>query len=132
MASNLIQPHGGELVDLMVDSATAEQLKADSRDLPSFTLQPRHLCDLELLLSGGFSPLRGFMVQADYDRVCSEMRLVDGTLWPMPITLDVDAKTAEAAQDAGRLALRDVEGVMLAVLTVGDVWEPDTAAEAES
>ncbi|MDE0615795.1 MAG: bifunctional sulfate adenylyltransferase/adenylylsulfate kinase [bacterium] len=132
MASQLIQPHGGELVDLMVDSATAEQLKADSRDLPSFTLQPRHLCDLELLLNGGFSPLRGFMGQADYDRVCSEMRLVDGTLWPMPITLDMDAKTAEAAQDAGRLALRDVEGVMLAVLTVSDVWRPDTMAEGEA
>ncbi|MCY4135823.1 MAG: bifunctional sulfate adenylyltransferase/adenylylsulfate kinase [bacterium] len=132
VASNLIQPHGGELTDLMVDDATAEDLKAASRDLPSFTLQPRHLCDLELLLNGGFSPLRGFMGQADYERVCSEMRLADETLWPMPITLDVDGDTAEAAQAAGQLALRDVEGVMLAVLTVGDVWEPDTAAEAES
>ena len=132
VASNLIQPHGGQLTDLMVDDATAEELKAESRDLPSFTLQPRHMCDLELLLNGGFSPLPGFMGQADYERVCSEMRLADGTLWPMPITLDVDGDTAEAAQAAGQLALRDVEGVMLAVLTVGDVWEPDTAAEAES
>ena len=132
VASNLIQPHGGQLTDLMVDDATAEELKTESRDLPSFTLQPRHLCDLELLLNGGFSPLGGFMGQADYERVCSEMRLADGTLWPMPITLDVDGDTAEAAQAAGRLALRDVEGVMLAVLTVGDVWEPDSAAEAES
>ena len=116
----------------MVDDATAEELKAESRDLPSFSLQPRHLCDLELLLNGGFSPLRGFMGQADYERVCAEMRLADGTLWPMPITLDVDPNTAEAAQAAGRLALRDVEGVMLAVLTVSDAWRPDTAAEAES
>ena len=132
MASNLIQPHGGELTDLMVDGATAEELKSESRDLPSLTLQPRHLCDLELLLNGGFSPLRGFMGQADYERVCSEMRLANGTLWPMPITLDVDGDAAEAAQTAGRLALRDVEGVMLAVLTVSDVWQPDTAAEAKS
>ena len=132
VSSNLIQPHGGQLTDLMVDDATAEELKAESRDLPSFTLQPRHICDLELLLNGGFSPLRGFMDQADYDQVCSDMRLADGTQWPMPITLDVDGDTAEAAQAAGRLALRDVEGVMLAVLNVGDVWEPDTAAEAES
>ena len=116
----------------MVDNATAEELKAESRDLPSFTLQPRHLCDLELLLNSGFSPLRGFMGQADYEQVCSDMRLADGTLWPMPITLDVDGDTAEAAQAAGRLALRDIEGVMLAVLTVDDVWQPDTAAEAES
>ena len=116
----------------MVDDVTAEELKAASRDLPSFSLQPRHLCDLELLLNGGFSPLRGFMGRADYERVCAEMRLADGTLWPMPITLDVDSNTAEAAQAAGRLALRDVEGVMLAVLTVSDAWRPDTAAEAES
>ncbi len=132
MASNLIQPHGGELTNLIVDNATAEELKSESRDLPSCTLQPRHLCDLELLLNGGFSPLRGFMGQADYEQVCSDMRLADGTLWPMPITLDVDGDTAEAAQAAGRLALRDIEGVMLAVLTVDDVWQPDTAAEAES
>ena len=132
VASNLIQPHGGQLTDLMVDDATAEELKAESRDLPSFTLQPRHMCDLELLLNGGFSPLRGFMGQADYEGVCSDMRLADGTLWPMPITLDVDGDAAEAAQAAGRLALRDLEGVMLAVLTVSDVWEPNTAAEAET
>ena len=84
MASNLIQPHGGELVDLMVDDATAEKLKAESRDLPSLTLQSRHLCDLELLLNGGFSPLRGFMGQADYERVCSDMRLADGRCGPCP------------------------------------------------
>ncbi|MCY4037004.1 MAG: sulfate adenylyltransferase, partial [bacterium] len=116
----------------MVDGAASERLKAESRDLPSLTLQPRQLCDLELLLNGGFSPLQGFMGQADYQRVCSEMRLADGTLWPMPITLDADGGTAEAAQAAGRLALRDVEGVMLAVLTVSDVWQPDTEAEAEA
>ncbi|WP_420638737.1 bifunctional sulfate adenylyltransferase/adenylylsulfate kinase [Candidatus Poriferisocius sp.] len=132
MASLLIQPHGGELVDVMVDDTVAADLKAESRDLPSFTLQPRHLCDLELLLNGGFSPLRGFMDQADYQRVCADMRLADGTLWPMPITLDVDADTAEAAQSAGRLALRDVEGVMLAVLTVTDAYQPDPTAEAEA
>ncbi len=132
MASNLIQPHGGELVNPMVTAEAGDNLKAESRDLPSFTLQPRHLCDLELILNGGFSPLRGFMGQADYNRVCSNMRLADGTLWPMPITFDVDPDTAEAAEAAGRLALRDVEGVMLAVLTVSDVWQPDPTAEAEA
>ncbi|WP_419917928.1 bifunctional sulfate adenylyltransferase/adenylylsulfate kinase [Candidatus Poriferisocius sp.] len=131
MASELIQPHGGELVDLMADDPAAAALKSQSRDLPSYTLGPRHLCDLELLLTGGFSPLRGFMGKADYERVCTEMRLSGGTLWPIPITLDVDAETAETARAAGQLALRDVEGVMLAVLTVSDVWQPDLADEAE-
>ncbi|MXW42855.1 MAG: bifunctional sulfate adenylyltransferase/adenylylsulfate kinase [Acidimicrobiia bacterium] len=132
VTSNLIQPHGGSLVDLLADSAKAKELTTVSRDLPSLTLQPRHMCDLELLLNGGFSPLRGFMGQHDYDRVCSEMRLTDGTLWPMPITLDTDEETAAAAQAAGRLALRDIEGVMLAVLTVSDAWQPDLMAEAKA
>ncbi|MCY4164038.1 MAG: bifunctional sulfate adenylyltransferase/adenylylsulfate kinase [bacterium] len=132
MSTNLIQPHGGALTNLLVDSVTAEELKTTSRDLPSVTLQPRHLCDLELLLNGGFSPLAGFMGQADYERVCAEMRLANGTLWPMPITLDVDEQTAAAAQEAGRIALRDVEGVMLAMLTVSDAWQPDTTAEAQA
>ena len=74
MPSNLIEPHGGELVDLLVDAAKAEQLKTASRDWPSWDLSPRQLCDLELLVNGGLSPLRGFMTRNDYDCVCRDMR----------------------------------------------------------
>jgi sulfate adenylyltransferase len=131
VSANLIEPHGGELVDLMVDEATAGEIKAHSLEYASWDLTPRQMNDLELLLTGAFSPLRGFLNRADYESVCDTMRLVDDTLWPMPVTLDVTAEVAEGLSKGDRLALRDPEGVMLAVLTVGDVWEPDREAEAK-
>jgi sulfate adenylyltransferase len=125
-------PHGGTLVNLLVDDARALELRKQAKDWRSWDLTPRQLCDLELLLDGGFSPLRGFMTQRDHASVCADMRLADGSLWPMPITLDVDAETAEALAPGAALALRDPEGVMLAVLHVEDVYQPDHAAEAEA
>ena len=71
-SSHLIPPHGGELVDLIAQPETVNQLKAHSREWPSWDLTARQLCDLELLLSGGFSPLRGFMNRADYEGVCQQ------------------------------------------------------------
>ncbi len=71
-SSHLIPPHGGELVDLVAQPETINELKARSREWPSWDLSARQLCDLELLLSGGFSPLRGFMNRADYDGVCHQ------------------------------------------------------------
>ena len=130
MTDHLIPPHGGTLVDLIVDEDRAAELKTASRDWPSHDLTPRQLCDLELLLNGGLSPLTGFMVRGDYERVCSDMRLADGTLWPMPITLDVAEELASKLEPGSHLALRDPEGVMLAVLHVEDVWRPDREAEA--
>ena len=132
MTDHLIPPHGGTLVDLRADDDRAAEIKAASRDWPSHDLTPRQLCDLELLLDGGFSPLAGFMTRRDYDRVCAEMRLADGALWPMPITLDVSEALAEALEPGANLALRDPEGVMLAALRVEEVWTPDRRAEAEA
>ena len=131
MSDHLIAPHGRQLVDLLVDADRASQLKADSRDWPSWDLTERQLCDLELLVNGGFSPLRGFLTQPDYESVRDELRLHDGTLWPMPITLDVSEDVArQLTAGDSRLALRDAEGAMLAVLNVDDVYLPDRAAEA--
>ena len=131
MPDDLIPPHGGTLVDLVIDAARAEELRSQSVDFPSWDLTDRQLCDFELLATGGFSPLTGFLARAEYDTVVSDMRLPDKTLWPMPITLDVDAETAKGLSAGDRLALRDAEGVMLGVLTVSDVWEPDKEREAE-
>ena len=131
--SHLIAPHGGELVQLQVPAARAAELKAHSKDWPSWDLTARQLCDLELLMSGGFSPLRGFMNRADYEGVCHNMRLGNGTLWPIPITLDVTEEFAKKlTAGSSKIALRDPEGVMLAVLSVEDVWQPDRKAEAQS
>src|SRR5262249_54463148 len=89
-------------------------------------------CDLELLISGGFSPLRGFMERADYESVCRGMRLKDGTLWPIPIVLDVNEDVAVKLAKNPRLALHDPEGTPLALLRVEEVWKPDRLAEAEA
>jgi sulfate adenylyltransferase len=132
MVNHLIRPHGGALVDPMVSSARAIEIKADSLGWPSWDLTPRQLCDLELLLNGGFSPLRGFMGRTDYESVRDRMRLADGTLWPIPVTLDVSEELASTLKPGDWLSLRDEEGVMLAVLHVSDVWEPDRQAEASA
>ena len=127
---NLIAPHGGQLVDLMVDDARSNELRDASLSFASLDLNPRQLCDLELILNGGFSPLRGFLNKADYESVRDSLRLADGTLWPIPINLDVSAEMAAGLSEGDKLALRDQEGVMLAVLTVGDIWEIDKEDEA--
>jgi sulfate adenylyltransferase len=132
LSSGLITPHGGALVDLTANPERAAELRARSRDWPSWDLRPRQLCDLELLLSGGFSPLRGFLGRADHESVCARMRLADGTLWPIPVTLDVSEEVAERLSPGASLALRDPEGVMLAVLHVGETWRPDRLAEARA
>jgi sulfate adenylyltransferase len=127
---HLIAPHGGKLVDLMVGAERAAELKAASQDWTSWDLTERQICDLELLLNGGFSPLTGFMNRADFESVAKDMRLADGTLWPMPISLDVTEEVAKGLSEGDRLALRDPEGVMLAVLHVEDVWQVDREQEA--
>ena len=131
--SHLIPPHGGELINLILDREQAAETKAASRDFPSWDLTPRQICDLEMVLNGGFSPLTGFMNKADYESVCSNMRLSSGLLWPMPITLDVTEAFAKTLQPGStKVALRDAEGVMIAILHVEDVWQPDRQAEGKA
>jgi sulfate adenylyltransferase len=132
MSDHLIASHGGKLINLLVDADRLARLKLDSREWPSWELTAGQLCDLELLLNGGFSPLRGFMTRADYEAVCASMRLADGTLWPIPIALDVPENLACTLGPGATLTLRDSEGVMLAALHVEDVWRPDRLAEASA
>ena len=116
---------------LLVDDERAEALKAESLELPSITLGQRQLCDLELLLNGGFAPLRGFMSEEVYDSVLETLRLPGGSLWPMPVALDVAGRAVERLAVGARVALRDSEGFMLAVLSVESRWRIDKAREAE-
>jgi sulfate adenylyltransferase len=132
LMDHLNAPHGGVLVDPMVDAARARQIKDESRGWPSWDLTPRQLCDLELLLNGAFSPLRGFLGRADHESVCASMQLADGTLWPLPVLLDVDAAAAAGLAPGGKLALRDPEGVLLAALTVDEVWPLDREPIAQA
>jgi sulfate adenylyltransferase len=110
-----------------------QELKAHSREWPSWNLTLRQMCDLELLLAGGFSPLTGFLNRDDYEGVCQRMQLTNGVLWPIPVTLDVTETFARSLEPGTtKVALRDPEGVMLALLHVEEVWKPDRMAEAES
>jgi len=108
-----------------------DSLKVEAGQLVSWDLTPRQICDLELLMNGGFYPLTGFLTKADYESVRDDMRLNDGTLWPMPITLDVNEEFSKQVKEGQSIALRDMEGVILATLEISDIWTPDKSKEAE-
>ena len=124
------EPHGGELKNLYLDADRAEAEKQAAREYTSWDLTERQLCDIELLLNGAFSPLDGFLGKDDYEAVISGMRLTSGVLWPIPITLDVSEDFAKGLDSGDKVALKDLEGVILATLEVGNIWTPDKKAEA--
>jgi sulfate adenylyltransferase len=125
------EPHGGELKNLYLPAEEAEAEKQAAREFASWDLTERQLCDIELLLNGAFSPLEGFLGKDDYESVVENMRLASGVLWPVPITLDVSEEFAGSIQGGDRIALRDLEGVIIATLEVADIWTPDKNAEAQ-
>lgn len=117
----LIEPYGGKLIDLVVNSEEQEQLSAEAVSLPSLQLSERSVCDLELLATGAFSPLDGFMRQADLDKVVAEMRLANGMVFPIPITLPVDHFDGLSLDK--KIALRDARNDLLGVMTVEEIYE---------
>ncbi|OIQ51390.1 putative bifunctional SAT/APS kinase [Pseudodesulfovibrio hydrargyri] len=117
---------------LLVHPRRAELLKEQATGFKSVNLNPCQLCDLEMLLNRAFHPLDGYLGRKDYESVLSDMRLSDGTLWPLPICLGVSAEFAANLEEGECVAVRDAEGFMLAVLTVSDIWKPDLAAEARA
>ena len=129
---HLVTPHGGELVDLIVDDNRKKELKEISMDYTTITLSDRQICDLELLMNGAFSPLTGFMTKVDYVSVLNNMRLEDGTLWPIPVCLGVAESIASDLEPGLKVALRDPEGFMLAVMHVEDIWSVDKEQEART
>jgi sulfate adenylyltransferase len=120
------------LNELLVPAAQAEELRRAALSFPSHTLSRRQLCDLELLINGGYAPLRGFMDQASYESVLERARLPDGRLWPIPVVLGVSARFAATLREGDRIALRDREGFMPAVLKLTQIWRPDIEREAEA
>ena len=126
--ANLIAPYGGKLVNLVVDEKEREELLVRAPKLSSIKITMRNLCDLELLATGGFSPLTTFMDKADYERVLHEMRLSDGTLWPLPITLTADP--TELPTVGEDIVLRNTNNDVIAIMTLEEVyhWDADTEA----
>src|SRR4051794_26432083 len=108
------------------------EIKRESVHWKPLSLSQRQTCDLEMLLNGAFAPLTGFMKYSDYDSVCSNSRLSDSRPWPMPVTLDVTQEFADSLKYGEKVALRNAQGVMLAALTIEDIWQPNKAEEAES
>ena len=127
---SLINPHGGKLRYLVVDSDASAVLKQKAKSLPSWTLNDRQVCDLEMILNGGFSPLTGFLSEGDYITVLDNMRLQDGTLWPIPITLDVTKEFSLNIDVSQEIVLKDKEGFIIAVMSVESIWRPDKMEEA--
>lgn len=115
---------------LIVHFRRAEDLLKKALEFQSLDLNDRQLYDLELLLNRALYPLTGFLNREDYESVVEEIRLVDRTVWPMPICLDVDEHVAKSFVAGQKLALNDQEGFLLAVMTVQDIWQPDKRLEA--
>ena len=109
-------------------------LNKEAVDLSNIVLNQRQLCDLELILNGAFKPLNGFMNQADYKSVLKNMRLKDGTLWPIPINLDVKEETIKSLnlKKQNKIALRDKEGFLICIMTIEDIWKIDKKNECKS
>ena len=106
------------------------KLKEEYLSYPDWTLNDRQICDLELILNGGFEPLNGFLGKRDFESVINDLRLENGTLWPIPITLDVSIEFAELLSNGDSITLKDKEGFSLAIMEISDIWEPDRAKEA--
>ena len=122
MPNQLIAPYGGALINL-IEPATGDALKQEALGLPSLELDWRQQCELEMLMTGAYSPLTGFMTRAQCARVETDMQLDDGSFWPLPVTLGSRQKAAAELKPGDRVALRDGEGFMLAVLALSDVWQ---------
>ncbi|WP_095588495.1 bifunctional sulfate adenylyltransferase/adenylylsulfate kinase [Actibacterium ureilyticum] len=129
--THLMENNLAPIPELYVSYESAQKLKMEAAELPSWDLTPRQICDLELLMNGGFYPLKGFLTQDDYEGVVENMRTKDGALWPMPITLDVTQDFADSIEPGQDIALRDQEGVILAILSITDKYLPNKAREAE-
>ena len=125
MSNKLINPHGGKLVNCYCDSNESNKHKNNAVNYQSWTLTDRQLCDLELILNGAFSPLDGFMTEECYNSVLENNRLLDGNVWPMPIILDIKLDLADKVEINDKLALRDKEGYLIAIIQISDKWEYD-------
>ncbi|GAB4480719.1 MAG: bifunctional sulfate adenylyltransferase/adenylylsulfate kinase [Anaerolineales bacterium] len=126
--TTLITPYGGKLVNLVVSGEERQELIARSTRLPSVKISARAMCDLELLATGAFSPLDRFMRKADYERVLTEMRLTDGTLFPIPVTLPVNEDELPTWGEA--ITLCDARNNTLAVMQIEEVYHWDPLREA--
>jgi sulfate adenylyltransferase len=128
--ANLVAPHGGVLVDRFVQKAEAEALRVRALALPALVLDARELADLELIAVGAASPLTGFVGQADYHSILENLRLADGTVWPLPFTLAVSDDSRAALEGQKGAALFDDRGRLWGVIDIAELYERDPLVES--
>jgi sulfate adenylyltransferase len=126
---SLINPHGGKLVNRVLTGSAADSAKTQANSLPSLTLSPREQFDLEMISQGAFSPLNGFMGAADFDSVCKNMRLSNGTVWPIPVVLCPAPDAAAKISPGNKVALKDAQGRLLGILHVAEKFKHDKELE---
>jgi len=126
----MIAPHGGTLINRLVEGDEAATLLEKAAGLPALVLNSREISDLEMITVGAMSPLQGFMGQEDYQNVLENMRLADGTAWPLPVTLST--KDDSAAPEVGaEVGLTGADGTIFGTMTVASVWEMDKEKELD-
>ncbi|MHC5115329.1 MAG: sulfate adenylyltransferase [Planctomycetota bacterium] len=125
----MIPPHGGKLVNRILEPAAAAKLAEEAASLPTIALSAKQACDLEMIAIGAFSPLTGFVGKNDFESICTKMQLADGTVWPIPVTLAVDDETKAALSEGSRAALVHPDGTLLAVITVEEIYAHDKDLE---
>ena len=130
--SSLIAPHGGSLVNRFVPESDTPSMRAKAEGLPAITLSAKQACDLEMIAIGAFSPLTGFVNKADFEGICNHMRLADGTIWPIPITLAVDDEVKSTLAEGSQAALYHSDGTLLAIMDVDEVFAHDKQLEIPS
>src|SRR5712672_1378590 len=129
---SLVQPHGGTLIDRVVPPTEADAFRAAAHGLPSLVLDARKLADLELIGTGAASPLTGFLGPPASERMPARLRLADGTVWPLPLTLAVSDDDAARLERGAPVALRDGTGRLAGILVVREVHRRDPVAEARA
>ena len=128
-SNSLIKPHGGALTNRIAEPAAAESLAAEVPSLPQVRLSPKQACDLEMIATGAFSPLTGFVGQADFKGICSDMRLAGGEVWSIPITLAVDDSVKGTLREGGRVALIHPDATPMAVMQIQEIYPHDKKLE---
>ena len=132
MPAGLISPHGGTLVNRIVDDSTSNDLQANASNLPAITLSKKQACDLEMIAIGAFSPLTGFVKKDDFESICKNMRLSSGSggaVWPIPITLAVDDAVKDTLKEGEQAALFHSDGTLLAVIDVEEIYSHEKKLE---
>lgn len=129
MSASLIAPHGGKLVNRIVDAAKAKDLKAKTASLPVITLSAKQACDLEMIAIGAFSPLTGFVGSKDFSSICTKMRLASGLPWSIPITLAVNDDTKAKLSVGSQAALKHSDGTLMAVISIEEIYAHDKKLE---